>query len=100
MEQLWRNGRRTITRLSALVVLLSLIAACGGAPAAQNPTAAPAAPTAAPAAPTAAPEPTSAPEPTAAPEPTSAPEPTAAPVAQEPNASAGNPEPGTPGGTM
>ncbi len=107
MKQIWRNRRQTTTRLLALAVLLSLIAACGGTPAVQNPTAAPAAPTAAAAA-TSAPEPTSAPAPTAAAAATSAPEPTAAPAAptaapatnNEPNASAGNPEPGTPGGTM
>jgi len=81
-------------RLLALAGLLSLIAACGGEPAAQNPTAAPAAPTAAAAA-------TSAPAPTSAPATTSAPEVTAAPAGtNQPNASAGNPEPGTPGGTM
>ncbi|GAB4118171.1 MAG: hypothetical protein Fur005_22930 [Roseiflexaceae bacterium] len=58
----------------ALLLTLSLLAACGQA--------APATPTAAPeptAAPTAAPEPTAVPEPTAAP--TAAPEPTAAPTA-------------------
>jgi basic membrane protein A and related proteins len=63
--------------LIALMLTLSLLAACGQAQPAA-PTAAPAEPTAAPA-PTAAPEPTAVPEPTAAPaEPTAAPEPTAA----------------------
>ncbi|MFL5806356.1 MAG: ABC transporter substrate-binding protein [Roseiflexaceae bacterium] len=94
MSNIRSKVRRMPPRLLALVVLLSLIAACGGAPAAQKPTAAPAAPTAAAAA-------TSAPAPTSAPAATSAPEVTAAPAGtNQPNASAGNPAPGSPGGTM
>jgi peptide/nickel transport system substrate-binding protein len=97
-----RDYRRARVSLLLLVLLLPIIAACGGAPDTQAPTAAPAAtvaaaPTAAPAAPTTAPEaPTAAPEATAASEaPTAAPEaPTAAPAA------GAAPEAGTPGGTL
>ena len=78
MDHIRRDWRRAPACLLLLVLLLPIIAACGGTPATQTPTTAPAAPTAAPAEPTAAP---------------------AAPAAK-PNASAGNPEPGTPGGTM
>lgn len=70
--------RPSWTIVALLTALALLLAACGGAPAAQ-PTSAPAEPTAAPAA-----EPTAAPaEPTAAPEPTAADaQPTAAPAAE------------------
>src|SRR5262249_52307737 len=96
----WSKVRRMPPRLLALVALLSLIAACGGTPAVQNPSAAPAAPSAAPAA-TAAAAPISARVATNAPEATAAPEAAAAPAGNNvPNASAGNPEPGTRGGTM
>ena len=79
-----------------MMLLLPVVAACGGAPAAQNPTAAPAATSApAPAEATSAPAATSAPEATSAPAATSE-----ATGGGQPNASAGNPEPGTPGGTM
>jgi peptide/nickel transport system substrate-binding protein len=88
MNKIWRKVRRIPAQLLALVVLLSLIAACGSTPATQNPTAAPAAPTAAAVA-------TSAPETTSPAEATTAPA-----INNQPNASAGNPEPGTPGGTM
>jgi peptide/nickel transport system substrate-binding protein len=71
--------------------LMSIVAACGGAPAAEAPTTAPAAPTAAPAAPTAAPAaPTAAPAATAAPiAPTAAGAATAAPAATTAAAPAG-----------
>jgi peptide/nickel transport system substrate-binding protein len=97
MSDIQRSWRRTSAVLLLIALLVPVIAACGGAPAAQTPTAAPAAQaTTAPAA-----EPTTAP----AAEPTTAPaaEPTTAPAASGsagPNASAGNPEPGTAGGTM
>jgi peptide/nickel transport system substrate-binding protein len=94
MTNIWNKVRRMPPRLLALVVLLSLIAACSGAPVAQNPTAAAAAAGAGAAA-------TSAPAPTSAPATTSAPQVTAATAGtNQPNVSAGNPEPGTPGGTM
>src|SRR5262245_28943742 len=77
-----RRNLRWLAGLVALMVVGTLLAACGGTPAAESPTAAPAAPapTAAPAAaaPTAAPEATAAPAPTAAPQATAAPAPTAA----------------------
>src|SRR5262245_24036652 len=100
MSNTWSKVRRMPPRLLPLVALLSLIAACGGTPAVQNPRAAPAAPSAAPAA-TAAAAPISARVATTAPEATAAPEAAAAPAGNNvPNASAGNPEPGTAGGTM
>jgi peptide/nickel transport system substrate-binding protein len=93
MSNIWSKVRQMPPRLLALVGLLSLIAACGGTPVVQNQTAAPAAPTAAAA--------TSAPAPTSAPATTSAPGATVTPAGNnQPNASAGNPEPGAPGGTM
>lgn len=88
--------------LCMLVLLLPIIAACGGAPAAQEATSAPTAPTSAPAA-TAAPAATSAPEATAAPAPTDAAAPTSAPAATAAPAAAvpdGTVEAGTPGGTL
>jgi peptide/nickel transport system substrate-binding protein len=106
-------SRHMLARLLATVLLVAVIAACGGAPEAQNPTAAAPAATAAPAAPapttapaaTAAPEPTTAPAATAAPEPTTAPAPTAVSEATAAPAAAvvvpnPPPEAGTPGGTM
>jgi phenylpyruvate tautomerase PptA (4-oxalocrotonate tautomerase family) len=68
---------RRFTFFFAALAVLSLLAACGGAPAAAEPTAAPA-PTAKP---TSTPRPTPKPKPTAEPteEPTAEPEPTAAP---------------------
>lgn len=74
-----------VTLLAAIFLLVPLLAACGGQPAAQ-PTTAPAEPTAAPAA-TEAPAPTAAP--TDAPAPTEAPAPTAAPAATEAPAAGG-----------
>src|SRR5215212_6661861 len=79
-----RNPRQMLRALCMLALLLPIIAACGGAPATQEATSAPAAPTSAPAA-------------TAAPAPTSAPEATAAPAAAVPD---GTVEAGTPGGTL
>jgi multiple sugar transport system substrate-binding protein len=75
--------KRTMPLLTLVLLLTTLLAACGGAPAASSPTAAPAAQapaaTAAPAAePTTAPEAT--PAPTTAPEATAAPEVTAEPT--------------------
>ncbi len=46
---------KLLSRIGLALMLLAMLAACAGAPAAQNPTAAPAEPTAAPAEPTAAP---------------------------------------------
>src|SRR5689334_4584170 len=92
---------RARARLLALTMLAAAIAACGGAPAAETPTVAPAA-TSAPAPtvaqnPTAAPAATSAPAPTAAPAATSAPAPT---TAAQPDVAVPNPTPeqGTAGG--
>lgn len=77
-------AKRVLSLVTLAVMLAALLAACGGTPAAQSPTAAPvaataAAPTAAAAA-TAAPEPTTAPAPTEAPTPTEAAEPAPAPT--------------------
>jgi peptide/nickel transport system substrate-binding protein len=70
--------KKTLSRLSLLVIASMILTACGTAPTvAPAPTAAPAAEKPA-AAPTAAPEPTAAP--TVAPAPTAAPEPTVAPT--------------------
>jgi peptide/nickel transport system substrate-binding protein len=97
-----KSRRHTPSSLFLLMLLLPIIAACGGTPATQVPTTAPAA-TAAPVA-TAAAAPTAASEaPTTAPEaPTTASEaPTAAPEAPTAAPAAGTaPEAGTPGGTM
>ncbi len=101
MDDIRRSWRRSPVVLLLLALLVPILAACGGTPATQNPTAAPAAATSAPAPTAAAAEPTAAPEPTAA-----AAEPTAA--AAEPTAAAAEPtaapaagvEEGTPGGTM
>ena len=60
-----------LPRLSAALAALAVLAACGGAPAAEQPTSTPAA--------TSAPAPTAAPAPTDAPAPTSAPDPTEPP---------------------
>ena len=90
----WLRCSRSIL----FALLLAMITACGAAPAAQNPTSAPDA--------TAAPEATAASAATEAPAPaaTEAPAPAAteapAAISREPNASFGNPEPGTAGGTM
>ncbi len=92
---------RRLSPLMALLLLLPVIAACGGAPPAAPPAAEPtAAPAAEPTAAPAAPEPTAAPtaaaaEPTAAPT-VAAPEPTAAPAAP----ATGQVEQGKPGGTL
>jgi peptide/nickel transport system substrate-binding protein len=105
MDTMPGTWRRNAAALLVLSVLLPILAACGGAPATQSPTTAPAPATEATAAPAA--EPTAAPaaEPTAAPaaEPTAAPaaEPTAAPQAVAlPTGPTETPEEGTPGGTL
>jgi peptide/nickel transport system substrate-binding protein len=102
MQMLLVRSLRARSRLLALILLAATIAACGGAPAAETPTAAPAT--------TSAPAPTAAQNPTAAPATTSAPEPTTAPTtsAPEPTTAAQSdveipnptPEQGTAGGTM
>jgi peptide/nickel transport system substrate-binding protein len=86
MDDIRRTRRQSPTVLLLIALLVPILAACGGTPATQNPTAAPPAATSAPAPTAAAAEPTAAPEPTAA--------------AAEPTAGTATVEEGTAGGTM